>query len=81
MIITLVSVLVALIVGGIEALGLFSDHLALKGLFWGAIGSLNDNFGMLGYGIIGVFLASWAGSVALYRMRGFDKINKLDLKI
>ncbi|MHB8883795.1 MAG: HoxN/HupN/NixA family nickel/cobalt transporter [Methylovirgula sp.] len=80
MTITLVSVLVALIVGSVEALGLFSDHLGLKGLFWGAISSLNDNFGMLGYGIIGVFVASWAGSVALYRMRGFDKTNKLDLK-
>lgn len=80
MTITLVSVLVALIVGGIEALGLLGDRFALKGIFWGVMGSLNDNFGMLGYGIIGIFIVSWVGSLALYRMRGFDKINKLDLK-
>ena len=79
MTITLVSVLVALIVGGVEALGLFRDHLGLKGLFWGAIDALTDNFGILGYGVIGIFIASWAGSVALYRMRGFDKVDKLDL--
>ena len=80
MTITLISVLVALAVGGIEALGLLGDRLALKGMFWSVIGSLSDNFGMLGYGIIGIFIVSWFSSLALYRMRSFDKINKLDLK-
>ena len=79
MTITLVSVLVALIVGGVEALGLFGDHFALKGMFWGAIGSVNDNFSALGYVIIGIFIVSWVGSFALYRMRRFDKVDKLDL--
>jgi high-affinity nickel-transport protein len=49
--ITAVSVVVAVVVGGIEALGLIGDQLGLgdSGGFWGAIGSLNDNFGVLGY--------------------------------
>ncbi|QHD07440.1 HoxN/HupN/NixA family nickel/cobalt transporter [Pseudomonas sp. R76] len=72
--ITLVSVVVAVIIGSIEALGLIADQLELKGHFWGFIGSLNDSFGMLGYIIIGIFIASWAASVLLYRLKGFDRL-------
>ncbi len=72
--ITLVSVIVAVIIGSIEALGLIADQLELKGNFWGFIGSLNDSFGMLGYIIIGIFIASWAASVLLYRLKGFDRL-------
>lgn len=72
--ITLVSVVVAVIIGSIEALGLIADQLELKGNFWAFIGSLNDSFGMLGYIIIGIFIASWAASVLLYRLKGFDRL-------
>jgi nickel/cobalt transporter (NiCoT) family protein len=65
--ITSVSVIVALLVGGIEALGLVADRFGLEGLFWNAIGALNDNFGTLGYAIIGLFALSWLVSAALYR--------------
>src|SRR5471032_747860 len=74
MTITLVSVVVAVVIGSIEALGLIGDQLDLKGSFWDVIGSLNDSFGMLGYLIIGIFLASWAISVMLYRLKGFDRL-------
>ena len=46
--ITAISVAVAVLVGGIEALGLIGDRLSLTGGFWDAIGALNDNFGLLG---------------------------------
>ncbi|AZF63531.1 HoxN/HupN/NixA family nickel/cobalt transporter [Pseudomonas sp. LBUM920] len=72
--ITLVSVVVAVIIGSIEALGLIADQLELKGDFWGFIGNLNDSFGMLGYIIIVIFVASWAASVLLYRLKGFDRL-------
>lgn len=72
--ITLVSVAVAVIIGSIEALGLIADQLELKGDFWSFIGNLNDSFGMLGYIIIGIFVASWAASVLLYRLKGFDRL-------
>lgn len=75
MTITLVSVVVAVVIGSIEALGLIGDQLDLKGAFWGFIGALNDSFGMLGYMIIGIFVASWAISVMLYRLKGFDRIE------
>ena len=75
--ITAVSVIVALIVGGLETLNLIGDQLGLAdgGGFWGAIGSLNDNFGMLGYVIVGVFVAAWAISYVVYRVRGYDEIE------
>ena len=72
--ITSVSVLIALLVGGIEALGLIGDELRLQGGFWAFIGSVNDNFGLLGYGIIGVFILSWLVSSLVYRMAGFDEV-------
>jgi nickel/cobalt transporter (NiCoT) family protein len=73
--ITLVSVIVALIVGGMEAGGLLKDQLNLSGGVWDLIGSLNDNFGTLGFVIIGVFVMSWVGSVIIYRVKGFDSLE------
>ena len=48
MTITAVSVVVAVIVGGLETLNLIGDQLGLTegGGFWGAIGAINDNFGI-----------------------------------
>jgi nickel/cobalt transporter (NiCoT) family protein len=62
-------------VGGIEAIGLLKDQLNLTGGFWDLIGSLNDNFGALGFVIIGVFVLSWVGSVIIYRVKRFDRIG------
>jgi high-affinity nickel-transport protein len=73
--ITTISVVVALLVGSIEGLGLLGDQLQLKGAFWDAIGSLNDNFGMIGYVIIGVFVVSWLFSAAVYRWKRFDELE------
>jgi nickel/cobalt transporter (NiCoT) family protein len=73
--ITSVSVVVALAVGGIEALGLLVDQFQLKGNFWDAISRLNENFGTLGYFIVGLFAVSWMASVAFYKWRGFDNLE------
>ena len=73
--ITSVSVLVALVVGGIEALGLLATHLQLKGWFWDGVTKLNDNFGTLGYFIVGLFALSWMVSIAFYKWRRFDDLE------
>ena len=75
--ITAVSVVVALIVGGLETLNLIGDQLGLTdgGGFWGAIGAINDNFGLLGYLIVGVFVAAWAISYVVYRVNRYDEIE------
>jgi high-affinity nickel-transport protein len=70
--ITFISVLVALLIGGIEALGLVAEQFRLQGPFWRLIDALNDNFGSLGYLIIAIFVASWLVSMAVYRLRRFD---------
>ena len=73
--ITSVSVVVALLVGGIETLGLLQGELNLTGTFWDAIGALNNNFGALGYLIISLFVASWLISILLYRRNRYDEIE------
>ena len=75
MTITLVSVIVAVVIGSIEALGLIMDQLKLSGPVWNAIGTLNGNFGTLGYIIISIFVFSWIGSVVFYRMKRFDELE------
>ena len=71
--ITAVSVLVALLIGGIEALGLIADKLGLEGRFWDAIGGLNGGLANFGYLVVGIFIASWAVSYLLYRWQGLDR--------
>jgi high-affinity nickel-transport protein len=75
MIITLVSVIVALVIGGVEALGLIGRKLDLSGSFWDGIEALNENFGALGYLIIAIFILSWMISVIVYRVKGYDDIE------
>ena len=75
MTITFVSILVALVVGGIEVLGVIGDKLGLESGFWAFIGTLNDNFGTIGYVIIGIFVLSWIVSFAIYRIKGYDRIE------
>jgi nickel/cobalt transporter (NiCoT) family protein len=72
--ITAVSVVVALVIGGVEALGLVADKLNLQGAFWDAVGTLNGGLGSLGYIVIGIFIASWAVSYLIYRWQGFDRL-------
>src|SRR5271154_4408138 len=76
--ITSVSVLVALVVGGIETLGLIAGQFQLHGAFWNAIADLNGNFGALGYGIVGLFIVSWGVSFLIYRYKRYDLSPTLD---
>jgi high-affinity nickel-transport protein len=75
MTITFVSIVVALLIGGIEALGLIGDEMGWKGSFWAVMHSLNDNFGTIGFVIIGVFVASWIVSLIIYRVNRYDDID------
>jgi high-affinity nickel-transport protein len=75
MTITAASVAVALLVGGVEALGLLVDKLKLEGGIWDVIGSLNDNFGVLGYVIVALFAVSWIVSLLIYRIKRYDEIE------
>lgn len=73
--ITLVSVLAALVVGTLEVCGIIGSALNLNGGFWDFVGGLNDNFGVIGYYIIGIFVVSWAVSTIIYKVKRYDDIE------
>lgn len=72
MAITFASVVTALVVGGIEGLGLIGNTFDLRGGFWDGVGALNAHFGMIGYLIILFFAASWLVASIAYRLSGWD---------
>jgi nickel/cobalt transporter (NiCoT) family protein len=72
--ITAASVVVAVFIGGVEALGLIADRLALEGAFWNLVASLNASLSTLGYAVVGIFVTSWIASSLIYRWKGYDRI-------
>lgn len=72
-VVTLASAAAAFLVGGIEALGLISDHFGFTGGFWDVVTSLNSHVGVLGYAMIALFALCWLVSVAVYRLRRLDE--------
>lgn len=75
LVVTLVSVLVAVIVGAVEATSVIADHLQLNGAIWNAIRAVNENFGTLGFIIVGLFVASWLVSVGIYKLLRYDEVR------
>jgi high-affinity nickel-transport protein len=70
--ITLVSVLIAFLIGGIEVLSIVGDRFGLSGGIWDFVGGLD--FGIIGFGIIAIFVLSWGISTFIYRRRGYDDL-------
>ena len=76
MTITFVSVLVALLVGGVEILSVVANRLQLTGGGWHAIlGSLSGQFGTIGIFIVVIFVACWAISTFIYKIKRYDEIE------
>jgi nickel/cobalt transporter (NiCoT) family protein len=75
MTITFASVVVAVLIGGVQALNLVAGQFGFSGGIWDAVGSLNNVFGALGIVIVGVFVASWLVSMLVYRLKGYDQIE------
>jgi high-affinity nickel-transport protein len=71
--ITLVSVLIALVVGTVEVLSVVAGQLSLSGPFWDWVSNLD--FEVLGYLIIGIFAVSWLGSLLIYKINRYDHIE------
>lgn len=69
--VTAASVLVALLIGGIEALGLLGAFFQLDGWVWRVVAGLNQDLAGFGILIIGIFAGCWAISAAIYRWKGF----------
>ena len=73
--ITAASVVVALFIGGVEALGLIADKLQLTGGIWTPINAISEHFGEIGYWIIGMFVLCWLISALNYYLRGYDHLG------
>ena len=71
--ITLVSVIIAFFIGGIEILSIIGDEFGLTGGFWDLIAEVD--FGLIGVFIIAVFIASWGISTLIYRWKGYDDLT------
>jgi nickel/cobalt transporter (NiCoT) family protein len=63
--ITGLSVVVALLIGGVELLGLLADQLGLSGGFWSWLGGIDLN--AIGFLIVGIFVLTWAVALLIWR--------------
>ncbi|MBV9870900.1 MAG: HoxN/HupN/NixA family nickel/cobalt transporter [Frankiaceae bacterium] len=64
--ITSLSVIVALVIGSVELLGLISEQAGISGGFWTAM--QNANINTLGFVIAGLFVATWVIALAVWRL-------------
>jgi high-affinity nickel-transport protein len=76
--VTLISILVAVVIGTLELLSVLANELNLSGPFWTLLSSLN--FESIGYGIIGIFLSAWIVSLAYWKYKRFDELNPVRLR-
>ena len=65
---------IALLIGGLDALGLLADKLDLHGGLWAIVERLNDNMGSVGYAAVAIFLVFWGISALNYRRKGYDNL-------
>jgi nickel/cobalt transporter (NiCoT) family protein len=75
--ITAASVAVALLIGGIEALGLIADRFGLSGGAWALVEGLNGSLANVGFAVIALFAVASLVSIVLYRhvMAGAPRIG------
>jgi high-affinity nickel-transport protein len=64
--VTALSVAVAFIIGSIELLSVAAEKLRLEGGFWLWVTNLDLN--LVGYAIVGLFVVTWAGAFATWRL-------------
>ena len=73
--VTGISVVVAVAIGGIEAIGLVADKLGLAGGPWDIVSAASGEIGMFGYMIVALFVLTWLVSLLVYRLKSPHKIS------
>src|ERR1700739_350353 len=63
--ITGLSVVVAVLIGSVELLGLLADQLGWSGGFWSWLGGIDLN--AIGFLIVGLFVVTWVGAMLIWR--------------
>jgi nickel/cobalt transporter (NiCoT) family protein len=83
---TLISVMVAFIIGTIEILGVVASEFGLSGGlfgFWSTMNWLNnaagpygiDVWGYVGIGIVGLFIGTWLIAMLVYKLKRYEEIG------
>ena len=72
--ITAVSIFVALLIGGLEVLGILIDRFGLEGGVWTVVAALNADLVNFGFLTIAVFALAWGVSASIYRWKGYDRL-------
>jgi len=70
---TVISVMVAFAIGGIELMQVLSGEFGWAGPFWGWLDGLD--FETLGFGIVGMFIGSWLIAMLIYRLKHYEEIG------
>jgi high-affinity nickel-transport protein len=69
--ITSLSVIVALVIGSVELLGLLSQQLNITGRFWTDM--QNADINTLGFIIVGLFVVTWAVALTIWRFGNIEE--------
>lgn len=72
--ITAVSVVVALFIGGVEAIALISEKFGLHNGIWDWISEINNDLVNFGFFIVGIFVVAWMLSAMIYWLNGYEQI-------
>ncbi|KAF9438257.1 hypothetical protein BGZ76_008990 [Entomortierella beljakovae] len=75
-VITLMGVFVAFVVGIAELLALLAEKFDLQGSFWDFFRVISDNFGIIGYVIVGTFIFTWLFAVIFYKYGPIKDLEK-----
>lgn len=76
--ITGLSVLVALMIGTIELMSVLADKLSLTGGLWDFASNLDLN--LVGYVLVGLFVATWAIALAVWRFGRIEERWSVNIK-
>lgn len=71
LVITSISVTIALFIGTIELGQVLALELSWRGPFWERLQNLS--FGTVGYAVIGILAASWLVAILVYRLKGYER--------
>ena len=63
--VTGLSVVVALLIGSVELLGLLAEQFGWTGGLWSWLGGVDLN--AIGFVIVGLFVVTWAGALLIWR--------------
>ncbi|HEX5090136.1 MAG TPA: HoxN/HupN/NixA family nickel/cobalt transporter [Nocardioides sp.] len=77
--ITTISVIVALVIGTIELVGVFADRFSIDDGVIGAIASINLDYA--GYAIVGLFVVCWVAAISVWRFGRIEERWSADLKV